>query len=216
MTVDFSLNQMVKQQIRAWDVLDPRVLNAMTEIPRNRFVPLAYQSVAYADFSIPLGDERRMLTPTLAGRILQSLDLQPTDTVLEIGTGSGYLTACMAHLASRVVSIDTHGDFIASASQRCEDLKLNNVKFEQRSDYRPDGEQRYDAVVFTGSLPELDTGYLSLLKPGGRLFVTLGESPVMKGTLITRIDLEQTLTEELFETDLPRLAGTQEPDEFEF
>ena len=216
MTVDFSLNQMVKQQIRAWDVLDPRVLNAMTEIPRNRFVPLAYQSVAFADFGIPLGDKRNMLTPTVAGRILQALDLQPTDTVLEIGTGSGYLTACMAHLASRVVSLDTHGDFIANASQRCEDLKLGNVQFEQRADYSPDGERRYDAVVFTGSLPELDARYLSLLQPGGRLFVTVGESPVMQATLVTRVDLEQTLTEVLFETDLPRLAGSQEPVEFEF
>ncbi len=216
MTVDFSLNQMVKQQIRAWDVLDPRVLGAMTEIPRNRFVPLAYQSVAFAEYSIPLGDQRRMLSPTVAGRILQSLDLKPSETVLEIGTGSGYLTACMAHLASRVVSIDTHGDFIASASQRCEDLKLGNVQFEQRSDFSPDGERRYDAVVFTGSLPELDSSYLSLLKPGGRLFVVLGESPVMQATLITRVDLEQTVTEVLFETDLPRLPGSQHAPEFEF
>lgn len=216
MTADFSLNQMVKQQIRAWDVLDQRVLDTMTEIPRNRFVPLAYQSVAYADYSIPLGQERKMLTPTVAGRILQALNLQPTDTVLEIGTGSGYLTACLAHLASRVVSIDTHGDFIASAAQRCEDLKLGNVQFEQRSDYRPDGERRYDVVVFTGSLPELDPGYLSLLNPGGRLFVVLGDSPVMQATLITRVDLEQTLTEVLFETDLPRLAGSKKSEEFEF
>ncbi len=216
MTVDFSLNQMVKQQIRAWDVLDPRVLHAMTEIPRNRFVPLAYQSVAYADFSIPLGDQRKMLTPTLAGRVLQSLVLKPTDTVLEIGTGSGYLTACMAHLASRVTSIDTQGDFIASAAQRCEDLKLGNVQFEQRADYSPDGERRYDVVVFTGSLPALDSRYLNLLQQSGRLFVTVGDSPVMQATLVTRIDLEQTLTEVLFETDMPRLTGFQDPIEFEF
>ncbi len=216
MTVEFSLNQMVKQQIRAWDVLDPRVLHAMTEIPRNRFVPLAYQSVAFADFSIPIGNQRKMLTPTLAGRVLQSLDLKPTDTVLEIGTGSGYLTACMAHLASRVTSVDTHGDFIANATQRCEDLKLGNVQFEQRADYSPDGERRFDVVVFTGSMPSLDSRYLNLLQPGGRLFVTLGESPVMQATLVTRIDLEQTLSEVLFETDLPRLTGLQDPTGFEF
>lgn len=216
MTVDFSLNQMVKQQIRAWDVLDPRVLNAMTEIPRNRFVPLDYQSVAFADFSIPIGGERRMLTPTVAGRVLQSLDLKPTDSVLEIGTGTGYLTACIAHLAARVTSLDTHGDFIASATQRCEDLKLGNVRFEQRADYSPDGEKRYDAVVFTGSLAQLDDRYLNLLNPGGRLFVTVGESPVMQAMLVTRIDLEQTLKEVVFETDLPRLTGSQPPNEFEF
>lgn len=216
MTVDFSLNQMVKQQIRAWDVLDPRVLRAMTEIPRNRFVPLAYQSVAFSEHDIPLGNQRKMLTPTLAGRVLQSLNLQPADQVLEVGTGSGYLTACMAHLASRVTSIDTHGDFIASATQRCEDLNLGNVQFEQRADFAPDGDRRYDAVVFTGSLPTLDERYLSLLKPGGRLFVTLGEEPVMQATLITRIDGEQTLSEVLFETVMPRLAGFQEPEDFEF
>lgn len=216
MTVDFSLNQMVKQQIRAWDVLDPRVLRAMTEIPRNRFVPLGYQSVAFSEFNIPLSDSRRMLTPTVAGRVLQGLDLQPSDSVLEIGTGSGYLTACMAHLAAKVTSLDTHGDFIASATQRCEDLNLANVTFEQRSDYAPDGERKYDAVVFNGSLPALDERYLGLLNNGGRLFVTVGDSPVMQATLYTRIDAEQTLTEILFETDLPRLAGWQDPVEFEF
>ncbi|MEM7082282.1 MAG: protein-L-isoaspartate O-methyltransferase [Pseudomonadota bacterium] len=216
MNVEFSLNQMVKQQIRAWDVLDPRVLRAMTEIPRNRFVPLAYQSVAFAEHRIPLGHNRDMLSPSVAGRILQSLDVQPTDTVLEIGTGSGYLTACLAHLAKRVVSLDTLGDFIAQASQRCEDLALKNVSFEQRSNFAPDGERRYDVVVFTGSLPELDPGYLDLLNPGGRLFVVVGDAPVMTAQLATRVDASQTLTRNLFETTLPRLAGLHEPDEFDF
>lgn len=216
MNTDFSMNQMIKQQVRAWDVLDPRILNTMKEVPRNRFVPLEYQQVAYADYAIPLDGGRSMLRPTVVGKMLQALNPQPHESVLEIGTGSGYVTACLATLAARVHSIDTQGDLIEQASQVCADLKLGNVSFSKNEGFEPDAERHYDVVVVNGSLPTLDSRYERLLNVGGRLFVTTGDAPVMQANLITRVDMERTVCETVFETELPRLTGAVEPVEFEF
>lgn len=206
---DFSLNQMVKQQVRTWDVLDPRVLSVMTQIPRNRFVPLAYQSVAYADYCIPLDHGQAMLTPKEAGRILQALDLQPTDRVLEYGTGSGYLAACMAVLAAQVTTIDIHADFTERTAQIASDLGINNLTCEHRADYAPLTERRYDAIVVRSPLARYDDRYARQLNLGGRLFIGVGESPVIDARLIIRQGDTQFMSSSLYESITPAPAGHQ-------
>jgi len=216
MSTEFSVNQMVRQQIRTWNVLNQRILTAMREIPRARFVPFNYINVAYADFCIPLDHGQVMLAPNVAGRILQSVNPQPTDSVLEVGTGSGYLTACLASLAGRVTSLDTHTDFIDKSAQIAEDLGLNNIQFVACEDYEPQGDRRYDVVVINGSLPAYDQRYERMLQPGGRLFVITGDSPAMDARLVTRMNGDEFLTESVFETDLPRLTTPVGSEHFEF
>lgn len=200
MGADFSLNQMVRQQVRTWDVLDPRVLDVMTRIPRSRFVPLEYLSVAFADFCIPLDHDQVMLAPKVVGRMLQSLNLQPSDRVLELGTGSGYLGACMAALTAHVTSFDPHANFIEKAQQVASDLGLNNISFEQQADYLPQTDRRFDAIVIREPMAQYDDRYEKLLAPGGRLFVNVGEPPVTEARLITREEDGQCLSTSLFET----------------
>lgn len=208
---------MVEQQVRPWDVLDPRVLEVMSEIPREKFTPPEHQQLAYADTRIPLQDGGCMLNPNIEGRILQHLDLDEDDVVLEIGTGSGYLTACLAKLARHVDSVDINEDLCEAAEQRLAELGIDNVIITAGDASRGWHQKRYyDAIVICGSLPKIPEAYKKLLNLDGRLFVVTGNPPVMTAQLVRRTGKNAWLVEELFETCIDRLNGKLDKAEFCF
>lgn len=199
---------MIEQQIRPWDVLDQQVLDLMAEVPRVDFVPEEYRGLAYADHAIPIGHGQTMMHPKVEGRLLQALSLHPTDVVLEIGTGSGYLTALMAKAARHVDSVDIFPDFKEQAEEKLALYGIHNVTLEvgdASQGWR--GRGLYDAIAICGSLPELPEGFLQSLNRGGRLFAVLGTPPVMQAVLMRRVGDGQWTREALFETDLPPLIN---------
>jgi len=216
MNFDSARVQMVEQQVRAWDVLDEKVLDTLTQVPREHFVPEAYRELAFADTAIDLGHDETMMTPQQEGRLLQALELRTTDNVLEIGTGSGFLTACLARLAGRVRSMEIHEDFCIRARERLAALGVDNVNIDCADAMNLAQRNRYDAVAITGSLPRLDQRFRDALKIGGRLFVVVGEAPVMEALLITRVTDEEWVQEALFETVVPPLKNVPEITHFEF
>jgi protein-L-isoaspartate(D-aspartate) O-methyltransferase len=210
--------QMVSQQVRPWDVLDAHVLETLRRLPRERFVPALYRDAAFADAEIPLGHGEHMLAPKIVGRILQALDLGPRDAVLEVGTGSGYLTAAMALQCARVRSIDRHEDFIAAARPRITALGLGAVELAVGDAFVPAdlGSGSWDVVVLTGSLPVYDPRFEQRLAVGGRLFVTVGSAPVMQACLVRRVSATEWVRSDLFETVIAPLVGAPQPPQFRF
>ena len=207
---------MVSQQVRTWDVLDPRVLDTMGLIDRQMFVPPAYAKVAFADSRIPLPHDQVMLTPKVVGRLLQALDVGASDAVLEIGTGSGYLTACLADLAARVTSLEIHADLSEAAGKALDAAGITNATLNVEDGFEFAARERYNVIVVTGSLPHYDARFEQWLAPGGRLYVVSGQSPVMEATLVTRIDDETFDREALFETDVPALINAPREPSFSF
>jgi protein-L-isoaspartate(D-aspartate) O-methyltransferase len=208
MPIDFQAarNTMVEQQVRPWEVLDPRVLEAIASVPREQFVPDAYRTLAYADLPLPLAHGETMMKPVVEGRLLQALGLQAQDEVLEVGTGSGYVTACLARMAREVVSIDLLEDFTRLARARLDALAIGNVRLETADAFAYAPARQFDAVAITGAVATIPAAFAQWLKPGGRLFVVHGASPAqsaVRGTL-RGSDLH---LEGLFETDIPYLRG---------
>ncbi|EIJ41585.1 protein-L-isoaspartate carboxylmethyltransferase [Beggiatoa alba B18LD] len=215
MNIEQARFNMIEQQIRPWDVLDPRVLNAMTQTPREFFVPETYQQLAFADISIPLANGQEMLPPKVQGRVAQSLLLDENDTVLEVGTGNGYLTALLAKLADKVESVDIYEEFTKLAASKLQQLGIHNVILETGD--AANGwkqEKRYDAIVLTGSVPVLKPYWQEQLKIGGRLFVIVGESPIMQARVVTRLSDKEWATDYVFETDVPALVNAPQPSRF--
>ncbi len=211
MSLDFEQARffMVNQQIRPWDVLDPRVLDVLNLIKREDFVPPRYRRMAFADMALPLEHGQSMMKPAVEGRLLQALDLAPEDEVLEIGTGSGFLSACLATLARDVVSIDIHADFVERAQARTKALGIANLRLEVADALQYQPERRFDAIAVTAAVAVIPANFHSWLKPGGRMFVVHGHSPVQQAVLL-RADSDDRISEEgLFETDLPYLIGTE-------
>jgi protein-L-isoaspartate(D-aspartate) O-methyltransferase len=209
---------MIEQQVRPWDVLDERVLTVMRELPREAFVPDGYRGLAYADIEIPLGGSASMLAPKLVGRLLQALNPQPQEIILEIGTGTGYVTACLAHLGDEVFSIEIDPDLAEGARQRLAAMGLSQAEVHTADAFsgRIDGGP-FDAIAVTGSIPTQEplAGLQQLLCDGGRLFVVVGESPVMEAWLITRIG-NDFRRERLFETCIAPLKNVPQPERFAF
>jgi protein-L-isoaspartate(D-aspartate) O-methyltransferase len=197
---------MIEQQIRPWEVLDNRVLGVLNEIDREDFVREPYRGLAYADCQIPIADGVRMLPPTVEGRLLQSLTIEPDDAVLEVGSGCGYLAACLAKLGKRVTSIDTRAEMLEFAAANLAACGIDNVDFVQRSLRQVEAQPAYDAIAVTASLAEVPDNLRQALAPGGRMFVVVGRSPVMEALLVTRVGDNEWTTLSLFETDLPRLV----------
>ena len=199
---------MVEQQVRPWDVLDARVLDAMTHVPRDHFVGADRRTLAYADLALPIGHGEVMMKPVVEGRMLQALNVLATDEVLEIGTGSGYISACLGHLARNVLSIERHRELADSARARLlASGTVCNVEVETADATRWDTTRRFDAVCVTGAVDTLPPRFLKWLRPGGRLFVVRGRAPVMEAVLL-QTSAEGLQTTSLFETELPYLAGT--------
>ncbi len=212
---------MVAQQVRPWDVLNDDVLAVLAGIPREEFTPERYRNIAYTDTQIPVGEYEdqvcNMTKPVLAGRILQSLDIDEDDLVLEIGTGTGYLTACLARLARHVDSVDINEAMTEQAERNLSKLGIHNVNLKTGDASKGwDQKARYDVIVITGSLPAVPASYKKRLTDGGRLFVVVGEPPVMQAIKVTRIDKLHWQTETLFETCIDPLIHGEKAETFVF
>jgi protein-L-isoaspartate(D-aspartate) O-methyltransferase len=197
-------------------VLDVGVLDAMASVQRELFVPPAYRDLAFADTSIPIGHGEHMLPPKVDGRILQALDLARGDEVLEIGTGTGYFSVCLARLAARVQSLEIHADLAARATRSVMQCACNNITIDVRDATTLDEQSRWNAIAVTGSLPLYDERYQRALRVGGRLFVVVGQAPVMEAWKVTRVGEREWLRENLFETVIGPLVNAPIPPAFEF
>ncbi|MFT4248455.1 MAG: protein-L-isoaspartate O-methyltransferase [Pseudomonas sp.] len=218
MTIDYTQARetMVEQQIRPWDVLDLRVLDVLARLPREAFVPDAYKALAYADLEIPLAGGQKMMKPVIEGRMLQALDLQPGEDVLEIGSGSGFATACLAALAREVVSLEIDPALAASARANLDTAGLgSNVRIESADVFAWRTERKFDAICLTGAVDRLPSQLLSWLRPNGRLFAVRGRDPVMEAVLV-RGEVNAPRVESLFETDLAYLQGAAPAPQFQF
>ena len=207
---------MVEQQVRPWNVLNPRVLDVIGEIPRENFAPEEYKNLAYVDTRIPLGKFENhpcdMANPVLDGRILQEMDIQDNDLVLEIGTGSGYLTACMAKLGDHVDSVDINEEMTAIAKKNLQSLAINNVNFSTGDASKTWHQKRnYDVIVISAAMKEIPSSYKDLLKVGGRMFVVTGAAPAMTAHRVTRTEQDEWTVEDLFETSIEPMIETVKP-----
>ncbi len=213
--IETARHNMVEQQVRPWDVLDDNVLNLLADVPREEYVPAGYQNIAFADLSIPLDLGEVMMPPRLEGRMLQALAVKPTDTALEIGTGSGFVTTLLAKSARHVYSVDIQETFISRLRTKLEQEGIVNVTLEQ-GDAAQGWPQHgpYDVIAVGGSLPILPEALQQSLTVGGRMFVIVGDSPVMEAQLVTRLSETDFRTDMLFETDLPPLRNCLQPDRF--
>ncbi len=217
MNVEQARFNMIEQQIRPWDVLDQRVLDTLAAVPREEFVPERYRDLAFSDLNLPLDHGQVMMSPKLEGRLLQALDVQPSDSVLEVGTGSGYLSACLGRLAGSVLSVDLFEDFKFAAQKKAAAAGIDNVSYrvaDAAAGWDPNS--RFDCIAVTGSLPVLHRGFHDALAVGGRLFVIVGKPPVMEALLITRVGPNDWSRESLFETSMPALLHAEQPQAFVF
>lgn len=217
MDFDSARFNMIEQQIRPAQVLDPKVLEAIAAIPREDFVPEQWRKLAFSDSRIPLGDGQEMMTPIQEARILQALQLRPEDKILEIGTGSGYLTALLARLGGHVYSVDISQSFISEAQTRLTSHGIDNVTLEV-GDAAAGWEQHapYDAIVITGSLPLMPETFKHCLAPGGRMCAIVGDAPVMECMLVVRSGENEWRETAVFETEVAPLINAPEPQRFVF
>jgi len=213
--IERTREQMIYHQIRPWDVSDPRVLAALTATPREQFVPDAYRQLAFADTAIPLACGQAMLKPVVEGRLLQALQAEEDHQTLVIGTGSGFLTACVAALSAKVTSIDIHAELVDAAAIRLADEKVHNVELQNLdfNTFSPSAE--FDRILVTGSMPLFDTRLPEWLKDNGRLVMITGTAPSMEVELITR-SAEQYTRKSLFETVVAPLENVPTPTAFTF
>lgn len=200
---------MVEQQIRPWDVMDSRVLNVVEDIPRHHFVAESQQSLAYMDVALPIGEGQKMMEPRLEARMVQTLNLQKNETVLEIGTGSGYVTALLCRLGASVRSIEFYSSLMEKAKDRLTAEGVGNFILESGDalvgNWAPNS--RYDVVVLTGSVQEIPEKLKSAVNQGGRLFAIVENNGVKTAILMTRFDDESWVTEKLFETEVEGLIA---------
>ncbi len=208
---------MVEQQIRPWEVLDEGVLGLLFEVKREGFVPSRHRRLAFADLEIPLGHGAAMWEPKLEARVLQTLAVQPDETVLEVGTGSGYLTALLARRANHVYSVELVADLSRTAGEHLAEAGIANATLEVGDAARGwTAHAPYDVIVLTGSVPELPEAWLSALRPGGRLFAVVGREPAMTARLYTCEEAGVCRAEDLFEVVVPPLVNAPEPSRFVF
>jgi protein-L-isoaspartate(D-aspartate) O-methyltransferase len=210
--------QMIEQQVRAWEVLDGRVLGIFRKIPRDHFVPAEQRYMAYMDLEVPLPNGQHMLRPSVTGRLLQALELTGTDRVLEIGAGSGFVTACLAAVSAHVESIEIIPELAELAKSNLATLSVSNTRIVTGDALATTAEarQRYNAIAVTGSLPLPDERFQRQLEVGGRLFIIVGEAPVMTARLVRRTAEDAWTSESLFETVVDPLINARRPQEFTF
>ncbi len=208
---------MVAQQIRPWEVIDERVLDVLQTVPRERFVDPEYVGLAFADVAVPLGEGESMMKPVQEARMLQSLNVQPGDSVLEIGTGSGFVTACLARLGGIVTSYEISEPLAAKARKHLEAGSYRNIELVVGDALHASlAPETFDVIAVTGSVPVYPTNLEALLKPNGRMFVVVGGAPAMQAMLVSRSDAGEIWRESLFETVLPELKNAPQADHFVF
>jgi protein-L-isoaspartate(D-aspartate) O-methyltransferase len=217
MDIEQARFNMVEQQIRPWEVLDPAVLELLFEVKRELFVPAQHAGLAFADLELPLGHGESMMQPKVEARILQELAIQPHETVYEVGTGSGYLTALLARRARHVTSAEIHADLQARSAENLRRSGIGNVTLVAGDSARaPLAESAFDVIVLTGSTPVLPQPFLDRLGPGGRLFAVVGDPPVMKAILVRQTAPASFQHVEIFETLLKPLVNAAQPPRFRF
>jgi protein-L-isoaspartate(D-aspartate) O-methyltransferase len=217
MNLEQARANMVEQQIRPWEVLDPAVLELLYAVPREAFVPEPLRNLAFADLELPIGEGERMMAPKVEARILQALALRKTERVLEVGTGSGYLTALLARSAAQVHSLEIRPALAAFGRANLERHGIDNVTLEIGDGARGDAKRApYDAIVLTGSTPVLPASLREQLAPGGRLFAVVGEAPVMAARLVTCTAPGAYATLDMFDTVLAPLANAERASRFRF
>lgn len=217
MDIKQARKNVIEQQIRPWGGLNVRANQALSDIPRENFVPEEYLSLVFADIEVPLVGGAKMFSPKIEGRILDSLDIQGHETVLEIGTGSGYFTSVLAKLSQSVVTIELDEQLSELAQNKVKELNLNNITFinDDALAYNFDNEQ-YDTIVIGCSLPNKNENFFRLLKPGGKLFMVVGAINQMQATLVQRTNENEWQSKSLFETHLDYMKGTEPSVKFAF
>lgn len=208
--------QMIEQQVRAWDVLNERVLGLLRKVPREHFVPAAQRYLAFADLEIPLPHEQHMLRPSVAGRLLQALELGATDRALQVGAGSGFVTACLASACAHVEAVEIFSDLAALARANLASLSVGNASVIAGDALERNTGSRYGVIAVTASLPVEDDRFQRQLEIGGRMFVVIGEAPVMDARLIRRTGENSWSTTSLFETVVDPMINARRPEEFTF
>jgi len=208
--------QMIEQQVRAWDVLDGRVLEILRKVPRDQFTPDQQRFRAYADAEVPLPHDQHMLRPSVVGRLLQALELTGKEHVLEIGTGSGFITACLRTAAAQVRSLEIYPSLAEMARRNLDSLSMRDVDVVTADAMEVNTGNRYGAIAVTASLPVYDGRFEQQLEIGGRLFIVVGEAPVMDARLIRRTGETSWSSESLFETVIDPLVNARRPPEFSF
>jgi protein-L-isoaspartate(D-aspartate) O-methyltransferase len=216
MNLEAARTQMVEQQVRAWDVLDERVLQTMLQVQREQFAPSRYRDVAFADAAIPLVHGQMMLPAKVHGRILQALAIGPGDLALEVGAGSGYLSACLGKLAARVRSLEIFPDLAELARANLLAARVNNVSVEVTDALQLNEPSSYDVIAVTGSLPIYDERFQQALRLGGRLFVVVGSPPIMEAWQVVRVGEREWQRQALFETVIEPLVNAPRPSSFVF
>lgn len=207
---------MIAQQIRPAEVLDDRVLETMAEVPREDFVPDHFKNLAFSDINVPIGHGEVMMKPIMEARLLQALKIQPTDKILEIGTGSGYFTTLLARLGSHVESVEIEPELLKQAQEKLSAHDISNVTLVEGDASHGWKDGQYDVIAITGSIPILPESFQKQLNVGGRMVVITGTSPVMETLLITRVAEDQWERASLFETDFPALRNVEQPQAFIF
>jgi len=221
MDIEQARFNMVEQQIRTWEVLDQSVLDLLFTVKREDFVPAAYRSLAFVDMEIPIGDGQTMMEPKLEARIIQELALKPQDHVLEIGTGSGYLSALLASRTAKVASIEYFQSLASSAAARLAAAGIGNVEIAVGDAARSPAafvpaSHKFDVIVLTGSVPVMPAAYLEYLAAGGRMFAIVGDAPAMKAMLFSKTSENNSTAVELFETVVAPLINAEQPSRFSF
>ena len=217
MNVEQARTNMVEQQIRTWEVLDQDVLDLLYAVPREEFVPSQHRELAFSDLQLPIGEGQLMWEPKLEARVLQELMVHKTDRVLEVGTGSGYLTALLAHRAAQVHSVEIHPQLAEFGKRNLERHGADNVTLEIGDAARGWARHTpYQVIVLTGSTPVLPQAFLKQLDIGGRLFAVIGDAPAMTARLVTRTAPEAFGTIDLFETVIAPLVNCEQPPRFRF
>jgi len=207
---------MVEQQIRPWDVLDPEVLDLVSTVKREEFVPAPYRNLAFADLQLPIGEGQVMWPPKIEARALQELAIAPADEALEIGTGSGYFTALLASMGTNVTSVEIRPRLAVEARERLARHGVERVRIEVGDGAQGWGREQYDVIVLTGSTPVLPSRFLEQLQPGGRVFAIVGDAPVMSARLVRHPAPGAPVATDLFETVVPPLDNAAAPARFRF
>ncbi|MGE5451120.1 MAG: protein-L-isoaspartate O-methyltransferase family protein [Acidobacteriota bacterium] len=217
MNIEQARFNMIEQQIRPWDVLDTSVLSLLSAVRREDFVPAAHRALAFMDMEIPLDNGGFLLAPRVEARLVQDLNLTKHDAVLQIGVGTGYVTALLAHKAQRVTALDIHADHVAMARQNLRQAGIANADVQQGSGVEGlIGQAPFDAILLTGSVQAVPQALLDQLKVGGRLLAIVGDEPMMQATLVTRTGDKQFEHQALFDTVAPRLPGFATANRFTF